>query len=184
MPQYCALSKKKNCVGVALQGLIEGGAASIVKPPTFKTYAEPVQLEKYAKELQKRFLELEGMTRMLDAGIRSDHLAQKAPYGFELNDGIWRLDVWKRESALGFIHTRSALISEIDRNVAAFERLTWKDNFVERYDALMNIFIGVVRHRQEKSDSKRAEAVATLGKQVLAVLDKHGFYYGFKPVWN
>ncbi len=183
-PLYCALSKKKNCVGVALQGLIEGGAASIVKPPAFKTYAEPVQLKKYALELEKRFLELEGMATGLQAGIRSDHLAQKAPYAFELNDGIWRQEVWKRESALGFMHTRSALISEIDRAVAAFDRLTWKDSFVARFDALMNIFLGIVRHRQEKSDSKRAEAVAQLGKQVLAVLDQRGFSYGFKPIWN
>lgn len=183
-PQYCALSKKNNCVGVALQGLIEGGAASIVKPPKFKIYAEPVQLEKYASDLEKRFLELESMAKVLDAGIRSDHLAQKVPYAFELNDGIWRQEVWKRESALGFLYTRSALITEIDRNVAAFNRLTWKDNFVDRFDALMNIFLGVFRHRQEKNDSKRAESVAQLGKQVLAILDQYGFYYGFKPVWR
>ena len=180
-PQYCALSPRNNCVGVALMGLQEGGADSIVKPPTFRTYAEPVQLESYAKELETRFLQLDGMVYMLDAGIRSDHLALRPPHAFELKDGLWRLDAWKRESALGLMYQRSTLICEIDRNMATFERLTWKDNFVERYQAFMNIFLAVLRHRQEKSDSKRAEAVAQLGKQMLAVIHAHGFYDLFVP---
>lgn len=183
---YRALSQDNNCVGVALQGLVEGGAGVFIKPPAIRVYGEPVRLEKYALELEHRFFELESMATGLENGIRSDHLAQKPPYHFELNDGIWRQEVWKRESALGFIHTRSALIADIDRSVAAFDRLTWKDNFADRFDALLHIFLGVVRHRHEKSDSKRAEAeaVAQLGKQVLAILDQRGFCGGFKPVWN
>ena len=180
-PQYRALSTKENCVGVALQGLIEGGAASIVKPPEFKVYAEPVQLEDYAEKLQKRFLQLEGETRLLDAGIRSDHLAQTPPHKFELKDGLWVPDAWKRNSALGLMYSRSALISEIDRNLAAFHRLTWRNNFTARFDAFMNIFLGVCRHRHDKSESKRSEGVAMLGKQTLNILEKHGFWDNYVP---
>ena len=180
-PMYRALSPTENCVGVALKGLVEGGAASLVKPPEFRVYAEPVQLEKYAQQLADRFTELEGMARILDMGIHSDHVGQEAPHKFELKDGMWTFDAWKRESALGFFYSRSALICEIDRNLASFQKLTWKNDFKERFEAFVNIFLAVCRHRHDKSDSKRTEAVAVLGRQILAILQKHGFWDGWAP---
>ena len=180
-PQYCALSVRKNCVGVALQGLHEGGASTIVKPPVIRTYGEPVQLESYAQQLATRFLQLNGMIRLLDAGIRSDHLALTPAPLNQLVDGIWTSNAWKKASALGIMYQRSALICEIDRQLSKFERLSWKENFVEKYDTFMDLFLGVFRHRQEKSDSKRAEAVAQLGTQILNVLYCHGFSRGYVP---
>jgi hypothetical protein len=67
-PQYRAFSAENNCVGIALQGLAEGGASAIAKPPAVRLYGEPVQVETYARELEQQFLHLEGMTRLLEAG--------------------------------------------------------------------------------------------------------------------
>src|ERR1700693_5489633 len=36
-------------VGIALQGLAEGGASAVAKPPTVRFYGEPVQVEAYAR---------------------------------------------------------------------------------------------------------------------------------------
>jgi hypothetical protein len=99
-PQYRAFSAENNCVGIALQGLAEGGASAIAKPPAVRFYGEPVQVETYARELEQRFAQLEGVTRVLDVSIRSHHLAQPVSPD-QLGDGIWRLDPWKKASALG-----------------------------------------------------------------------------------
>jgi hypothetical protein len=181
-PQYRAFSAENNCVGIALQGLAEGGATAIAKPPAVRFYGEPVQVETYARELEQQFLHLEGLTRLLEVSIKSNRLAQKAVSPDQLGDGIWTLDQWKKASALGIMYQRSGTIQEIDHHLNTFQRLTWKYAFQERYDAFVKLFLTVVKHREEKQDSKRSEAIAQLGSQILDVLAGGRFYDGYRPM--
>jgi hypothetical protein len=180
--QYRAFSAENNCVGVALQGLAAGGASAIAKPPAVRFYGQPVQVEAYARELEQQFAHLQGLTRVLDVSIRSHHLALKPVSPDQLGDGIWRLDPWKKASALGILYQRSGTIQEIDQQLDMFQKLTWKYAFLERYDAFVKLFLAVVKHREEKQDSKRSEAVAQLGSQILDVLAGGRFYDGYKPM--
>jgi hypothetical protein len=93
-----AFSTENNCVGIALQGLAEGGASAIAKPPTVRFYGEPAQLETYARELEQRFAQVEGLPRILDVSIRSHHLALEPISPDQLGDGISRLDPQKRRA--------------------------------------------------------------------------------------
>jgi hypothetical protein len=60
--------------------------------------------------------------------------------------------------------------------------LTWKYPFQERYDAFVKLFLAVVKHREDKQDSKRSEAVAQLGSQILEVLGGGRLYDGYRPM--
>jgi hypothetical protein len=177
-PPYRAWSPENNCVGIAFQALREGGADAIVKLPPVRMYGEPTQVESYARELEQRLSYLEGATRILDVNIRSNHLAQTPVPVHQLSDSLWTFDAWKQASALGLMYQRSGAIREIDENLATFHKYTWKYAFPERYDAFMKLFLSVLKHREEKSDSKRSEAVAQLGNQILAVLKSSKFYDG------
>jgi len=113
------------------------------------------------------------LTRVLDVSIRSYHLAQTPVTPDRLGDGIWKLDQWKKASALGIVCQRSGTIQEIDRHLDMFQRLTWKYAFLERYDAFVKLFLAVV---------KRSEAVSQLGSHILDVLAAGRFYDGYRPM--
>ncbi|MDB6090090.1 MAG: multidrug transporter permease [Gammaproteobacteria bacterium] len=172
-PPYRALSAEDNCAGVALKGLQAGGSEALVKLPGIKVYTEPLQVEAYARELEKRFKELELLTGILEA----DNTPARTPVAAnEISDGLWRFDLWKKASALGVLHQRSDTIREIDANLEAYQRLTWKYAFNERYAIFVKLFLAVVKHREEKSDSKRSAAVAQLGSHILKLLKDRRFY--------
>jgi hypothetical protein len=179
--QYRAFSPKHNCVGVALEGLREGGAAAILPLPKVRSYGEPIQVEQYAQALEYELNRLEGQTHFLDMDIRSCHLALKPVPVNQLMDGLWQPSHWKKASALGVMYRRSPLIQEMDGLLEQFARLTWKYAFVEKFDLFVRLFRAVVRHRQDKSDSKRSESVAQLGTQILDILARTGFYDDYKP---
>ena len=180
-PQYRAFSPTQNCVGVALEGLREGGSEAILPLPKIRSYGEPIQVEQYAQALEYELNHLEGLTSTLRMDILSSHLALKPAPVNQLFDGLWRPDCWKQASALGIMYRRSPLIQEIDLLMERFSRLTWKFAFVEKYQLFVRLFRAVLRHRQERNDSKRSEAVAQLGTQILDILDRTGFYDGYKP---
>ena len=180
-PPYRAFSPENNCVGIVFQAFRESGADALVPIPKIRAYGEPVQVEEYAQELKTQLMRLEGLTALLSKRIQSDHLAQKPVPANELQDGIWLSAAWKKASALGVLYQRSALIQEIDRDLESFQRLTWKYAYPERYALFVRLFLNVVKHRQEKSDSKRAEALAQLGSQILDVAGGSRFYDGYKP---
>jgi hypothetical protein len=93
----------------------------------------------------------------------------------QISDGLWRFDVWKKASALGVLHQRSETIREIDSTLDKYHRLTWKYAEEERYKVLLKLFDAVVKHREEKSDSKRSEAVAQLAMSMLKFLQAGKF---------
>jgi hypothetical protein len=181
-PQYRAFSAQNNCVGIALQGLTEGGASAIVKPPTVRFYGEPVQVETYARELEQQF----ASDGRLDQSPRSQHPEPSpgAKAGSSRSARRWDMDVrpMEKASALGIMYQRSGTIQEIDRQLDVFQRATWKYAFLERYDAFVKLFLAVVKHREEKGESKRSEAVAQLGSQILDELAGGRFYDGYKPM--
>ena len=131
-PPYRAFSPENNCVGIVFRAFRESGTDALVPIPKIRAYDEPVQVEEYAHDLQTELMRSEGLTALLSKGIQSDHLAQKPVPGNELQDGIWLPAAWKRASALGVLYQRSALIQEVDRDLETFQRLTWKDAFLER----------------------------------------------------
>lgn len=180
-PPYRAFSPKQNCVGIVLEALREGGADSLVPVPKIHSYGEPVQVEQYAKALEEEFRQLERQTAVLQLEIQSKYSAMKPVPVSELMDGLWFTPHWKSASALGVMYRRSALIQEIDDLLERFFRLTWKYAYLEKFDLLVRLFRAVVKHREDKSDSKRSEAVAQLGSQILRLLAKRGFYDGFRP---
>lgn len=180
-PEYRAFSPTHNCVGVAFEGMREGGAEAILPLPKIRSYGEPIQVEQYAQALDYELLRMEGETNFLRMDIQSNHLALKPVPVNQLIDGLWRPDFWKQASALGIMYRRSSLIQEIDLLLERFSRLTWKYGFVEKYDVFVRLFRAVVRHRQEKNDSKRSEAVAQLGNQILDILARTGFYDAYRP---
>lgn len=180
-PLYRAFSPKQNCVGIVFEALREGGAEALLKLPRVRAYGEPVQVEQYARALEYELLQMEGHTAFLRMDIQTSHLALKPVPGNQLIDGLWRPSYWKQASALGVMYRRSALIQEMDELLERFARLTWKYAFVEKYDVFVRLFRAVVRHRQDKSDSKRSESVAQLGTQILDILARTGFYDAYRP---
>ena len=180
-PVYRAFSPNNNCVGVVFQALREGGAEAFVKIPKVRAYGEPLQAEQYARDLEKAFEQIERETAILRMDREVRYCNQNPIPANQLMDGLWTLANWKRASALGVLYRRSALIVEIDDLLERFFRLTWKYGFVEKYGLLVRLFRAVLRHRADKSDSKRSYAVAQLGSQILEVLEKTGFYDGYRP---
>jgi hypothetical protein len=174
-PTYRAFSVEDNCVGVVLRALREGGAATFVEPPAVRAYGEPVQVEKYALALDQRFKQLEKSALAMAADIAARGLAKTPLPPEQISDGLWRFDVWKKASALGVLHQRSETIREIDSTLDKYHRLTWKYAEEERYKVLLKLFDAVVKHREEKSDSKRSEAVAQLAMSMLKFLQAGKF---------
>jgi hypothetical protein len=47
---------------------------------------------------------------------------------------------------------------------------------LERYEAFVRLFLNVVKHREDKAESKRSDAVVRLGGQILTILQNRRFY--------
>jgi hypothetical protein len=177
-PKYQALGKQ-NCAGVALMGLVEGGSEAFVECPGITIYGEPIQVEKYANELEMQMDRMEQWAMDLDRDIQQAVTGGKidSKPSTDLSDGIWKTETWKKQSALGGLTVRSTTIREIDDAVEKFHQADWKDKFTDRYEALAKMFMAIAKHRQDKADSKRSEAVLRLAAQILAILRNPG------PIW-
>jgi hypothetical protein len=170
---------KQNCAGVALMALEAGGAGAIVKLPKVTIYGEPVQVEDYAESVLAQLNQMESWTDDLEQDIKQAVISGKvkpAPSD-NLVDGLWTLDTWKQKSALGGMTVRSANIREIDDAVEKYHQGDWNDGYLKRYKALVNMFVALCKHRQEKPDSKRSEGLLRLGAQILAIVHNPG------PIW-
>ncbi|MGC4085550.1 MAG: hypothetical protein QM736_26355 [Vicinamibacterales bacterium] len=170
-PQYRALSYN-NCAGIVFEALKAGGSEAFLEAPRVVVYAEPVQVEQYALNLQVQLQRFNDWTRELDDEIRdavvNGRIGSKPSEN--LIDGLWTLDEWKRQSALGGFTIRSSTIRKIDDAVADYHRHDVKTAFEKKLIAMANIIKGISKHRQEKPDSKRSEAILRLGHQVIALL--------------
>lgn len=177
-PYYQALGKQ-NCAGVALMGLSEGGSEAFVECPGITVYGEPVQVEKYAKELELQLERMDAWSEQLDADIRKGVMSgvvSSSPND-QLKDGLWTVDVWKQKSALGTFQMRSSTVREMDSALEKYHAADWGAKFTERYKALVKLFLAIVKHRQDKADSARSEAVLRLGSQILTIVRNPG------PIW-
>lgn len=177
-PQYKAMSYQ-NCAGVALMSLREGGSEAFASLPKVHIYAEPVQVERYARKVEAAIQEMEASAAALDADIRRALAigVVKPDMITGLKDGLWDLQTWKQRSALGTFQMRSPTIREIDDALQKYHSATWKEGFHVKYCALAKVFRGVAQHRQDKVLSGRSAAVLALGLQVLALLRNPGAYW-------
>lgn len=176
-PGYQALSVDKNCAAVALEALRQGAAGAFVDLPKVRVYCEPVQVETVASELRMQLDRMDAWTTEFDADLRHAMIGGLMKPGANnqaLVGGIWGVDTWKRESALGTFQPRSPAIRAIDEALAAFHRFTWKDHYQDKYAALVKLFLAIVRHRQEKAYSTRSDAVLRLGAQALSIVRNPG----------
>lgn len=175
-PQYQALSRKNNCAGVALLGLKAGGSEAYVKLPSVTVYAEPLQVENYANALLAKIQDLNRITQDVDNDVRAV-VASKAlspTPASEIQDGIYTLQHWKQRSHLGGLTVRSGTIRDIDSAVEKFHTANWHAAFPDRLKALVDIMTAIAKHRAEKPDSKRSEAIVRLAAQVITVLRNPG----------
>lgn len=178
-PPYQAFGRN-NCAGVALRALQEGGSDAIVKCPNVRVYAEPAQVEEYAKELSIQLERLDTWAKTLESDIKqtiiSGQVRVRDVPGVDVKDGLWTVDAWMKESALGVLYRRGDTLREIDESLTRFHQFTWKDAFVERYEAFVQLFLNIVKHRQDKAESKRSDAVVRLAGQILTILQNRRFY--------
>jgi hypothetical protein len=173
-PHYRALSAQ-NCAGVALWALRAGGSEALVPLPSVRIYAEPVQVERYAMGLLSAIERLDTASaasdRDLSAAFTAGKFKSTAPTpDAELSNGLWKSDVWKQRSALGTFAVRSGTIREIDAALEAFHAADWKDHFGARYKAMADMTLAIAKHRDEKPDSKRLEALLRLAAQINKML--------------
>ena len=177
-PYYQALGKQ-NCAGVALMALREGGSEAFVECPGITVYGEPVQVEKYANELSIQLERMEEWTKQLDADVRNGIMTGvvSSEPNDQLVDGLWSVATWKQKSALGAFKMRSSTICAIDRELEAYHQANWKSGFIKRYQAFVKLFMLVSKHRDEKADSARSEAVLRLASQIIAIVRNPG------PIW-
>lgn len=162
-PYYQAFGRK-NCAGIVLKALKEGGSEAFVPCPNITFYAEPRQVEDYAKRVLAEIEHIETLTKEFNDKQGRDKLPMRRP-----GDELFSTEQWKRASALGSLQVRSTTIRQIDNALAKYHA-TSPAQFRERYAALVQIFLGVLKHRQEKQDSARSEAVLRLGGQVLDLM--------------
>lgn len=178
-PIYQAFGKN-NCAGVALRGLQAGGSDAIIKCPKIRVYGEPVQVEHYAGELSIQFDRLESWAQALDSDVQQAITSGQVRIldvpSHNLKDGLWTVDAWTDASALGVLYRRSDTLRQIDESLTRFHQVTWKDAFVERYETFVQLFLNIVKHRQDKAESKRSDAVVRLAGQMLTILKNHRFY--------
>lgn len=176
-PKYQALSFQ-NCAGVALMALREGGSEAYVELPQVHLYAEPTQVEQYARLVELQIGRMETWAQELDAEIRDaaarrivtpELIADYVPEP-EGQRGLWSVQRWKQLSALGPLQPRSATIRAIDEALDVFHRTNWKDSYRSKWWSLSQVFQKIVLHRQQKADSARSAAVLGLGQQVLQML--------------
>jgi hypothetical protein len=180
-PHYRALGKQ-NCAGVALMGLREGGAEAFVKCPSIMIYAEPVQVENYARQIEVELERMNTWSQELDTAIRQAQASQSvqpdkmggAPPVKGVLDGLFSVDVWKQKSDLGTFKVRSSTIRDIDRALKDYHDANWTSKFTSRYEALVKMFQQIVAHHREKSHSGRSEAVLALGSQILTIVRNPG----------
>lgn len=177
-PHYQALSHQ-NCAGIALMALRQGGSEAFVDLPTVRVYAEPLQVERYARTVEMQMERMEAWATELDADIRQALASRLVTPDMltGLKDGLWDVQTWKQRSALGTFQMRSATIREIDEALQQYHSTSWKDGFQTKYRALANTFLGIVKHRREKAGSARSAAVLALGLQILALLRSPGAHW-------
>ena len=176
-PSYKALSVDKNCAAIALEALRQGAAGAFVDLPTVRVYCEPVQVENVARDLQMQLDRMEKWTTDFDVDVRramTSGLLKPGANNQSLVGGIWGVDTWKRESALGTFQMRSPAIRAIDEALANFHRFTWKDSYQDKYGALVKLFLAISKHRQDKAYSTRSDAVLRLGAQALSIVRNPG----------
>ena len=174
-PHYQALSHQ-NCAGIALMALREGGGEAFIDLPAVRIYAEPMQVELYARAVQIQMERMEASANELDADIKRALASGvvKPDMLTGLKDGLWDVNTWKQRSALGTFQMRSSTIREIDEALAKYHGSTWKEDFRIKYRALAVAFRAVAQHRQDKALSGRSAAVLALGLQILALLRNPG----------
>lgn len=176
-PQYQALSRQ-NCAGVVLMALKEGGAEAFVAAPSVHVYAEPIQVEQYARLLEMQLERYETWSADLDTQIRSALAAGTITPAMlsGSEDGLWTVERWKGLSSLGPLQPRSSVIRAIDDALVRYHAAEWKVGYLQKYKALSDVFLNVCIHRQQKPKSERSAAVLGLGLQVLAYLRAPGPY--------
>jgi len=172
-PDYQAFATQ-NCAGIVLWALQAGGSDMFVKAPNIQMYAEPTQVEQYALAIERRLHDLEFRSIKLasDVGWLCDWTAPAT----DVAAGLWTVTAWKKASELGALSPRSSMLQKIDQALTEYQKLTWKDNWLARYEALLDVFLAVVEHRDAKAGSKRTEAVLKLASQVLNLLKAHRLY--------
>src|SRR5262249_27667138 len=70
-----------------------------------------------------------------------------------LVDGLWKLETWKKESALGGLTIRSQTIRHIDDAVASYHQANWNKLCPQRYKAMVDIILKIAKLRQQKPES-------------------------------
>lgn len=176
LPNYKALSKI-NCAGIAIQGLVAGGADAYASPPTIAIYAEPVQVEAYANAVVNKLMRLESDVIDLDASVRNyvmAHTLTPTPTNELVGGQLWPLNTWLNKSKLGGFTIRSGTIRDIDNAVETYHAGDWAGNFNKRLKGLANAVSAVAAHRREKPDSARSEALVRLAAQLVAIVRNPG----------
>jgi hypothetical protein len=172
---YQLASRKQSCSGVALVALIEGGGEAFCSAPLIKLYAEPKQVERYARDLKRtltdfnlRFINF----RDSNATYISNQLRARKMFGataIAAQADLWDYQTWHQQSEVKG-SMRGLLIQRIDSALKDYHKYSWGHQFKKKYQHFIAILDAVMTHRQTKPDSERGFAVARLGKQACDVL--------------
>ena len=167
---YRLASKSNSCAGMAGQALAIGGGRAFASGPSALAYLAPHDIEKWS-------LGIRGALSTLNLGtaeilIQFRHAVSKGELGGSVSApscDLWSLDAWKQHSAVRRA-TRSSTIRGIDGALAKYHRHHWDGDFQQKLKHLAEITRLLIKHRNEKPDSKRRLASLRLGKQVIDVL--------------
>ncbi|MBL4630469.1 MAG: hypothetical protein JKY14_04700 [Paraglaciecola sp.] len=175
--KYQLASKKQSCAGVALVAMIEGGSNGFADAPLIKIYAEPKQVEAYARTLQRAILDFNKRVTQFDLQAKkameqalSDQRFSPGSglmvgvTGFQTATELWSIEDWKRQSNIPNA-MRSLLVRKIDSSLPKYHKADLESDFANKYKYLIQVMDNVMKHRAQKPDSKRSFAMNRLGMQ-------------------
>lgn len=176
--KYKFASKKINCSGVVLLGLLKGGAAAFATKPTANLFIDPNQVRKFAEAVQRSVADINANA----SGLEIQAARTLAPkFRLDLSMELITLTDWKTKTQLGRFTGRSH-VSDIDDAIKAYH--LGKMIATQRIELLGKVLKAVRKHIMKYPESRRGGPVLELGKQALSLVEFNVGNFGLQqPSW-
>lgn len=175
--KYKFASKKINCSGVVLLGLLKGGAGAFAAKPEARLFIDPNQVRAFAENVERAISDI----NLTATGLEISTAQTNAPkYTMDMSMDLITVDAWKLKTKLS--RTGRSHVSDID---AAIKQYHSGKAMLARRNELLGIVLKAVRkHIMKYPDSRRGGPVLELGKQALSLVELNiGTFGAQQPSW-
>ena len=159
----------RNCASTCAGAVIAGGGASFAKKPRIALAWMPKDVYGWGEKIRDKVVEIEGSFE------RSKAYLINPPVNPRYLGDLWSLKAWKKESDAGRFSRRYGRLKKIDEALELYHRTGGGMSPPATRNIKLQNLVGIVvllaLLLKERPDTKRKQAVQTLGQQALAKIE-------------